>query len=82
MFVECEFQVPVVSGWRNVYVTAVNRAISTSDMNTITFLPLCNGLPTIHMTCQRTGDNETKAYPTIRICLLIVLTGDCLSWSA
>jgi len=34
------------------------------------------------VTSQRTGNNETKAYPTIRICLLITLTGDCLSWNA
>ena len=34
------------------------------------------------MTSQRTGNNETKAYPTIRICLLITLTGDCLSRNA
>ena len=34
------------------------------------------------MTSQRTGNNETKAYPTIRICLLITLTGDCLNLNA
>ena len=60
----------------------LKTAVSTSDMNTITFQPLCNGLPIIHKTSQRTGINETKAYPTIRICLLIVLTGDCLSRNA
>ena len=42
----------------------------------------CNGLSIIHATSQRTGNNETKAYPTIRICLLATLTGDCLSWNA
>ena len=56
--------------------------VSTSDMNNVTLCPLCNGLSTIHMTSQRTGNNETKAYPTIRICLLITLTGDCLSLNA
>lgn len=33
--VECEFQVSVVSGQRNVYVIA--DVISTSDMNTVAF---------------------------------------------
>ena len=33
--VECEFQVPVVFGRRNVYVTTVDTAASTSDMNNI-----------------------------------------------
>ena len=40
------------------------------------------GYRQIHKTSQRTGYNETKAYPTIRICLLITLTGDYLSWNA
>lgn len=35
--VECEFQVPVVFGRRNVYVTTVDTAASTSDMNNIAF---------------------------------------------
>ena len=77
--VECEFQVPVVFGRRNVYVTTVDTAASTSDMNNIAFRLCAMGYQSIHVTSQRTGNNETKAYPTIRICLLITLTGDCLS---
>ena len=79
--VECEFQVPVVFGRRNVYVTTVDTA-STSDMNNIPFRLCAMGYQSIHVTSQRTGNNETKAYPTIRICLLITLTGDCLSRNA
>ena len=78
--VECEFQVSVVSGQRNVYVTAI--AVSTFDMNNIVFRLCIMGYQIIHMTSQRTGYKETKAYPTICICLLIALTGDCLSWNA
>ncbi len=77
--VECEFQVPVVFGRRNVYVTTVDTAASTSDMNNIAFRLCAMGYQSIHVTNQRTGNNETKAYPTIRTCLLITLTGDCLS---
>ena len=55
---------------------------STSDMNNITFHLCVMGYQIIHVTGQRTGINETKAYPTIRTCLLITLTGDCLSWNA
>ena len=80
--VECEFQVPVVFGRRNVYVTTVDTAASTSDMNNIAFRLCAMGYQSIHVTSQRTGNNETKAYPTIRICLLITLTGDCLSRNA
>ena len=44
--VECEFQVPVVFGRRNVYVTTVDTAASTSDMNNIAFRLYANwGLP-------------------------------------
>ena len=75
--VECEFQVPVVFGRRNVYVTTVDTAASTSDMNNIAFRLCAMGYQSIHVTNQRTGNNETKAYPTIRTCLLITLTGDC-----
>ena len=57
-------------------------AASTSDMNNIAFRLCAMGYQSIHVTSQRTGNNETKAYPTIRICLLITLTGDCLSWNA
>ena len=56
-------------------------AVSTSDMNNITYPCRVMGYQKIHMTSQRTGNNETKAYPTIRICQLITLTGDCLSWN-
>ena len=80
--VECEFQVPVVFGRRNVYVTTVDTAASTSDMNNIAFRLCAMGYQSIHVTNQRTGNNETKAYPTIRTCLLITLTGDCLSRNA
>ena len=80
--VECEFQVPVVFGRRNVYVTAIYTAASTSDMNNIAFRLCAMGYRFIHITNQRTGDNETKAYPTICTCLLIALTGDCLRWNA
>ena len=76
--VECEFQVPVVFGRRNVYVTTVDTAASTSDMNNIAFRLCAMGYQSIHVTSQRTGNNETKAYPTIRICLPITLTGDFL----
>ena len=64
--VECEFQVPVVFGRRNVYVTTVDTAASTSDMNNIAFRLCAMGYQSIHVTNQRTGNNETKAYPTIR----------------
>lgn len=59
-----------------------NLAVSTSDMNNITFHLCVMGYRIIHMTSQRTGENETKANPTIRICQLTALTGDCLSWNA
>lgn len=67
MNVECESQVPVVFGRRNVYVTTVDTAASTSDMNNIAFRLCAMGYQSIHVTSQRTGNNETKAYPTIRI---------------
>ena len=51
-------------------------------MNNIAFRLCAMGYQSIHVTSQRTGNNETKAYPTIRICLLITLTGDCLSRNA
>jgi len=51
-------------------------------MNNITSPCRVMGYQQIHKTSQRTGCNETKAYPTIRICLLSTLTGDCLSWNA
>ena len=59
-----------------------NIAVSTSDMSNITCVLGVMGYQIIHITSRRTGNNETKAYPTIRICLLITLTGDCLSWNA
>lgn len=65
-----------------MYVTTVDTAVSTSDMNNIAFRLCVMGYQSIHVTSQRTGNNETKAYPTIRICLLITLTGDCLSRNA
>ena len=65
-----------------MYVTTVDTAASTSDMNNIAFRLCAMGYQSIHVTSQRTGNNETKAYPTIRICLLITLTGDCLSRNA
>ena len=43
--VECEFQVPVVFGRRNVYVTTVDTAASTSDMNNIAFRLCAMGYP-------------------------------------
>jgi len=55
---------------------------STTDMNTITFRRCGMGYQIIHKTNQRTGVNETKAYPKIYICLLTKLTGDYLSWNA
>ena len=56
--------------------------VSTSDMNNITSRIRVMGYRKIHVTDQRTGNNETKAYPTIHICLLVTLTGDCLSLNA
>ena len=41
----------------------------------------CNGLSINSCDKPENWPNETKAYPTIRICLLITLTGDCLSWN-
>ena len=48
--VECEFQVPVVFGRRNVYVTTVDTAASTSDMNNIAFRLCAMGYQSIHVT--------------------------------
>lgn len=67
---------------KHTHVTTVDTAASTSDMNNIAFRLCAMGYQSIHVTSQRTGNNETKAYPTIRICLLITLTGDCLSRNA
>lgn len=71
--VECEFQVSVVSGQRNVYVTAT--AASTSDMNNIAFRLCAMGYRLIHMTSQRTGYNETKAYSEN-----LHLPAYCINW--
>ena len=40
------------------------------------------GYRKIRETSQRTGNNETKAYPTIHISQLNILTGDCLNRNA
>ena len=71
--VECEFQVSVVSGQRNVYVAAT--AVSTSDMNNIAFRLCAMGYRFIHITSQRTGDNETKAYSDN-----LHLPAYCINW--
>ena len=73
--VECEFQVPVVFGRRNVYVTTVDTAASTSDMNNIAFRLCAMGYRFIHITNQRTGDNETKAYSDN-----LHLPAYCINW--
>ena len=59
--VECEFQVPVVFGRRNVYVTTVDTAASTSDMNNIAFRLCAMGYQSIHVTSQRTGNMDIYA---------------------
>lgn len=50
--VECEFQVPVVFGRRNVYVTTVDTAASTSDMNNIIIDRAASGENTVHFLNQ------------------------------
>jgi len=63
-------------------IVKIKMMVSTSAMNNITSHLGVMSYQTIHRTSQRTGVNETKAYPTIRICRLTTLTGDCLSWNA
>ena len=74
MFVECEFLVSVLSRHGKVPVT--------HDIGTIIEILPMIGYCQTYITCQRTGGNETKAYPTIHTSLLTALTGDTLNRNA
>jgi len=78
---KASFKSPFIPGGRTCMYLTENVSINFRyEYHCISMS--CNGLSTIHKTSQRTGNNETKAYPTIHICLLVTLTGDCLSWNA
>lgn len=54
----------------------------TSGMRTVDYVPQSIGYRQSHAICRRTYGKETKAKPTIRIYLHIMLTGDTLNRSA
>ena len=56
--------------------------LETLNMSTYSEKLALYGYQITHMTCRRTGGNETKAYPTIYAHLLITLTGDTLNGNA
>lgn len=65
-------------------ICAYTRCQTASTSNVCNdMLYLCiSGYQSTHKTSRRTGDNETKANPTIHTYLLIALTGDYLQQNA